>query len=55
MRYLTIWMHASECGEREKGELANLTYLACVSNFRTMYIFIILIVNLRPEKNEYTS
>ena len=29
--------------------LLNLTYLACVSDFRTMYICIILIVNLLAE------
>ena len=29
--------------------LLNFTYLACVSDCRTMYICIILIVNLPPE------
>ena len=32
-------------GRRESWPL-NFTYLACVSDFRTKYIFIILIVNL---------
>ena len=35
-------------GRRESWPL-NFTYLACVSDFRTKYIFIILIVNLPAE------
>ena len=51
MRYLSIWMLVSECGGKgERGSwLLNFTYLACVSDFRTMCICIILIVNLPAE------
>ena len=38
------------CGkERRERWPLNFTHLACVSYFRTMYIFLILIVNLPPE------
>ena len=37
-------------GKGRKGSwLLNFTYLVCVSDFRTMYTCIILIVNLPPE------
>ena len=35
--------------------LLNLTYQACIADFRTMCICIILIVNLQSEKKKYTS
>ena len=52
MRYLSIWMLASECGGKGEGRvnwLLNFTYLACVSDFTTMCICIIIIINLPPE------
>ena len=52
MRYLSIWMLVSECGRKGEGGIGyilNFTYLACVLDFRTMCICIILIVNLQTE------
>ena len=49
MNEVSVYMNACVrvWKESEKGELA--TYLACVSDFTTMFICIILIVNLPSE------
>ena len=52
MRYLSIWMLASECGGKGEGRvnwLLNFTYLACALSFTNMCICIIPIANLLPE------
>ena len=46
--YMEAWVRVWGKGRR-RSWLLNFTYLACVLNFRTMCICIILIVNLLPE------